>query len=133
MLWLTAARLRRPICWPGAPANRGRVGAGGWPKLWGWPSRGPSHRWRRGCGWAWSGRGYLGPAVQYVIADDYGFPLARVDLAYPVAKLAIEYDGAHHFDARRARLDRQRDAELAVPRTVHRVGGLLGLPLAELT
>ena len=88
------------------------------------------------------------PHAQYVIADEYGFPLARVDLAYPVAKLAIEYDGAHHFDARRARLDRQRDADLAglgwrtlrlidddllaMPQTVCRVGGLLGMPPAEL-
>ena len=92
--------------------------------------------------------GLPAPAVQYVIADEHGFPLARVDLAYPVAKLAIEYDGAHHFDAQRARLDRQRDAELAglgwrtlrlidddvlaMPQTVHRVGGPLSLPLAEL-
>jgi hypothetical protein len=92
--------------------------------------------------------GLPAPVVQYVIADEYGFPLARVDLAYPLARLAIEYDGAHHFNARRARLDRQRDAELAglgwrtlrlidddllaMPQTVCRVGGLLGMPPAEL-
>jgi very-short-patch-repair endonuclease len=39
--------------------------------------------------------------------------LARVDLGYPWAKLAIEYDGATHFTARRARLDRERDGLLA--------------------
>jgi len=47
--------------------------------------------------------GLPAPLVQFVITDEYDFPLARVDLAYPAAKLAIEYDGAHHFDARRAR------------------------------
>ncbi|HEV7792383.1 MAG TPA: DUF559 domain-containing protein, partial [Pseudonocardia sp.] len=39
--------------------------------------------------------------------------LARVDLAYPAARLAVEYDGAHHFDRRRAELDRRRDSLLA--------------------
>jgi hypothetical protein len=83
------------------------------------------------------------PTVQHRVLDEYGFELARVDLAYPEAKLAIEYDGATHFDARRARLDRQRDAELAscgwqtlrlvdddlagMPQTVHRVRRLLEL------
>lgn len=81
------------------------------------------------------------PAVRYVISDEYGFPLGRADLAYPQAKLAIEYDGAHHFNASRARRDRQRDAELAgygwltlrlteddvlaMPQTVSRVRTLL--------
>ena len=88
--------------------------------------------------------GLPAPLVQFVITDEYDFPLARVDLAYPAAKLAIEYDGAHHFDARRARADRQRDAELAglgwrtlrlvgddvlgMPQTVRRIRGLLGFP-----
>jgi len=53
------------------------------------------------------------PAVQYEVRDEYGFVLARVDLAYPDAKLAIEYDGATHFDRNRADLDRRRDATLA--------------------
>lgn len=81
------------------------------------------------------------PSVQYVISDEYGFALARADLAYPHATLAIEYDGAHHFSAWRARRDRQRDAELAgygwltlrltdddvlaMPQTVSRVRTLL--------
>jgi hypothetical protein len=52
------------------------------------------------------------PEVQYRIDDEDGFPLARVDLAYPEARLAIEYDGAVHLDRDRAERDRDRDAEL---------------------
>jgi very-short-patch-repair endonuclease len=51
--------------------------------------------------------------VQHEIADEFGFPLARVDLAYLDARLAIEYDGAVHFDSDRAERDRRRDADLA--------------------
>ncbi|MDT7777025.1 MAG: hypothetical protein QOC67_5949 [Pseudonocardiales bacterium] len=57
--------------------------------------------------------GLAAPEVQYRIVDEYGFTLARVDLAYPAVKVAIEYDGSVHFDRRRAERDRQRDAELA--------------------
>jgi hypothetical protein len=57
--------------------------------------------------------GLPAPEVQYRISDEHGFVLARVDLGYPWAKLAIEYDGATHFTARRARLDRERDGLLA--------------------
>lgn len=53
------------------------------------------------------------PEVQYRILDEYGFPLARADLAYPHVKLAIEYDGADHFTDRMGRRDRHRDAVLA--------------------
>jgi hypothetical protein len=53
------------------------------------------------------------PEVQYRISDEYGFVLARADLAYPGAKLALEYDGAVHFDRNAAHHDRQRDAILA--------------------
>jgi hypothetical protein len=53
------------------------------------------------------------PEVQFPVLDEYGFELARADLAYPAAKLAIEYDGAAHFEPRRARHDRERDGELA--------------------
>jgi very-short-patch-repair endonuclease len=42
------------------------------------------------------------PEVQYHVVDEYGFVLARVDLAYPAARLAIEYDGATHFNRGRA-------------------------------
>lgn len=53
------------------------------------------------------------PAVQYRILDEHGFVVARVDLAYPDAKLAIEYDGAVHLDERGSARDRVRDDELA--------------------
>jgi very-short-patch-repair endonuclease len=53
------------------------------------------------------------PEVQYRVLDEYGFPLARLDLAYPLARLAIEYDGAGHLDRRRWASDRARDATLA--------------------
>jgi very-short-patch-repair endonuclease len=81
------------------------------------------------------------PAVQHVVVAESGFTLARVALAYPAARLALEYDGAPQLDARRARLDRLRDAELTehgwqtlrlvpddlddLPRTVRRVRLLL--------
>jgi hypothetical protein len=53
------------------------------------------------------------PLVQHEILDEYGFVLARVDLAYDAAKLAIEYDGATHFDRRGRERDLQRDVILA--------------------
>jgi hypothetical protein len=53
------------------------------------------------------------PEVQFPVLDEYGFELARADLAYPSAKLAIEYDGSTHFEPSRARRDRERDGELA--------------------
>jgi len=88
--------------------------------------------------------GLPGPAVQHEILDEYGFVLARADLAYPDARLAIEYDGAGHFDRDRLDRDRFRDIELAgqgwetvrlvsedvqdlILRTVTRIAGLLAL------
>ena len=53
------------------------------------------------------------PEVRFPVLDEYGFELARADLAYPSAKLAIEYDGSTHFEPSRARRDRERDGELA--------------------
>lgn len=53
------------------------------------------------------------PEVQYEILDRDWWVVARVDLAYPDAKLAIEYDGAAHFDARQRAHDLRRDNELA--------------------
>jgi very-short-patch-repair endonuclease len=54
------------------------------------------------------------PEAQYPVRDAHGFTLARVDLAYPPARLALEYDGAGHVDRRRWSLDRERDSTLAV-------------------
>jgi hypothetical protein len=88
------------------------------------------------------------PAVQYRVCDERGSELARVDLAYPEARLAIEYDGVDEFGAdelaRGVARDRMRDGELAghgwqtlrldaddvdieLPRTARRVEQLLAL------
>lgn len=83
------------------------------------------------------------PEVQYLVSDEHGFALARLDLAYPVVKLAIEYDGSYHLDPARTKRDRERDAILsryswqtlrlgsdnldAMPQTVHTIAHLLEL------
>lgn len=56
--------------------------------------------------------GLPAPAVQYRVLDEHGFPVARADLAYPEARLAIEYDGEVAHRARR-RADDRRDLALA--------------------
>jgi hypothetical protein len=53
------------------------------------------------------------PEVQFPVHDSHGATVARVDLAYPPARLAIEYDGANHFDRRRWARDQDRDSALA--------------------
>lgn len=58
-------------------------------------------------------RGLPTPEVQYEIRDEYGFVLARADLAYPEAAVAIEYDGSVHFSRRRREADMHRDGVLA--------------------
>jgi very-short-patch-repair endonuclease len=81
------------------------------------------------------------PEVRYRVEDEYGYVLARLDLAYPEVKLAIEYDGAAHLDPRRTLRDRERDAILAgygwetrrlgtgdldvLPQTIERIRNLL--------
>lgn len=57
--------------------------------------------------------GLPAPHVQYRVLDAHGFVLARVDLAYPEGRLAIEYDGSSHFTDARCRADRRRDLTLA--------------------
>lgn len=47
------------------------------------------------------------PHVQYEVRDDGEF-VARVDLAWPDMRVAVEYDGAHHADAMQMRRDRRR-------------------------
>jgi hypothetical protein len=49
------------------------------------------------------------PQAQYVVHDPHGNFVARVDLAYPEMRIAIEYDGAWHWNRRRED-DRRRDA-----------------------
>lgn len=58
--------------------------------------------------------GLPSPEVQYEIRTADGVLLARVDLAYPEARLAVEYDGATHFSRRQRERDLRRDATLAV-------------------
>jgi hypothetical protein len=53
--------------------------------------------------------GLPAPAVQYRLSDGHGVLVARFDLAYPQARLGIEYDGADHFDEEHSRRDRSRD------------------------
>jgi very-short-patch-repair endonuclease len=53
------------------------------------------------------------PQVQYEVCHEYGLTLARVGLAYPAAKLAIEYDGQVHFSKRARERDLRRDGKLA--------------------
>lgn len=48
------------------------------------------------------------PVAQYVVRDAAGGHVARLDLAYPERKVAVEYDGALHWEQRRAD-DRRRD------------------------
>lgn len=56
--------------------------------------------------------GLPAPAVQYRVRDADGRVIARVDLGYVRAKLALEYDGRHHFDDEFSRRDRLRDLRL---------------------
>lgn len=48
------------------------------------------------------------PVTQHVALDSGGRFVARVDLAWPRRRLAVEYDGAHHDDPDQVRKDRAR-------------------------
>ena len=57
----------------------------------------------------------LTPQPQYVVRDSGGLRIARVDLAFPEQRVAVEYDGAWHgepgqFSRDRTRLNRLRAA-----------------------
>lgn len=53
------------------------------------------------------------PEVQYVVRDGRGRFVARVDLAYPDARIAIEYDGfRHHTGRKRLSRDSWRQVDL---------------------
>jgi len=54
----------------------------------------------------------LPPVPQFHVLH-HGEFLGKVDLAWPEAKLIVEYEGAHHFDAEQAARDDQRYAVLA--------------------
>lgn len=52
------------------------------------------------------------PEVNTAVHDDHGQWLAEPDLAYPAARLAIEYQGAHHAEPSRLGRDLTRTLEL---------------------
>jgi hypothetical protein len=54
--------------------------------------------------------GLPAPVVQHVLSDRWGSVVARFDLAYPDARLAVEYDGKGHALREFTRDDRYRDA-----------------------
>jgi hypothetical protein len=63
------------------------------------------------------GAGLPRPTAQFVVRDSGGDFVARLDLAYPGIRLAIEYDGAFHWEQRRED-DRRRDRIRALGWTV---------------
>lgn len=54
----------------------------------------------------------LRPVAQFTVRDAEGRFVARVDLAFPAAKVAVEYDGAWHGKGGQLRRDRRRLNEL---------------------
>jgi very-short-patch-repair endonuclease len=61
--------------------------------------------------------GFEKPIAQHVVTDRAGRFVARADLAYPDQRLIVEYDGAQHWEQRRAD-DRRRDQMRALGWTV---------------
>lgn len=53
----------------------------------------------------------LGPVPQFQVVQD-GIEIARVDLGFPGARLAVEYEGAYHFDEDQIVRDDARYARL---------------------
>jgi very-short-patch-repair endonuclease len=49
------------------------------------------------------------PEVQFELVDEWGFVVARFDLAYPEELLAVEYDGRGHTRREYSFDDRRRD------------------------
>ncbi|MBA2324325.1 MAG: DUF559 domain-containing protein [Pseudonocardiales bacterium] len=52
------------------------------------------------------------PVVQHTVLDHRGWQVATVDLAYPDERIAIEYEGAAHFEQRRVVRDTRRYTRL---------------------
>ena len=50
----------------------------------------------------------LSPVPQYTVRDGEGRFVARVDLAFPELRVAVEYDGAWHAEGAQFRRDRRR-------------------------
>jgi hypothetical protein len=53
-------------------------------------------------------RGLPRPELQYRVFDECGEFIARLDMAYPPLKLAMEYDGRDHLDAWQQASDARR-------------------------
>ena len=53
-------------------------------------------------------RGLPHPELQYRVFDEFGAFIARLDMAYPPLKLAMEYDGRGHLDAWQQASDARR-------------------------
>ncbi|MGH3933955.1 MAG: endonuclease domain-containing protein [Pseudonocardiaceae bacterium] len=53
-------------------------------------------------------RGLPRPELQYQVYDELGEFVARLDMAYPVLKLAMEYDGRGHLTAWQQQADARR-------------------------
>jgi len=58
-------------------------------------------------------RGLPRPELQYPVYDELGVFVARLDMAYPWCKLAIEYDGRGHLTAWQQESDARRLNRLA--------------------
>lgn len=58
--------------------------------------------------WVLRDGGLPAPAVQHEVRGARGGFVARVDLAYPQARVAVEYDGDHHRDQGQWRRDLRR-------------------------
>ena len=58
------------------------------------------------------GAGLPAPEVNVSVHDERGGWLAEPDLSYPVARLAVEYQGAEHADPGRMRRDAARHMDL---------------------
>jgi hypothetical protein len=53
------------------------------------------------------------PTLSYVVLDPKGGELAWPDMAFPRFKVAVNYDGRHHLEARQRESDIRRDESIA--------------------
>lgn len=58
-------------------------------------------------------RGLPRPQLQYLVRDELGHDIARLDMAYPLARVGVEFDGEHHQAASAFRADLARHNRLA--------------------
>lgn len=58
-------------------------------------------------------RGLPRPELQYQVRDELGDHVAWLDMAYPVARVGVEFDGEHHNEVRVFRADLARHNRLA--------------------